>query len=536
MKLVFLSIVLFVQTGFSQQTKYIQNFHSGTSDVALHRTKSYVPTPVLYGYNTVHYPTVHSPEDLDYTQIESKVKENITQHHAVGAAVAIVKQGKVIYVKGFGYRDFEKKLPVDEHTIFGIGSCTKAFTAAILGILEERNMMKMNDKPSTHIPELKFYNKMMNDEVTIHHLLSHSTGMGARNTESSIVLFQPSDKEKLVDRLQHLKPETTVGERFIYNNYMYAIAGLIGEQISGKKYAENLQELFFMPLDMHHTYYDFFKAQKQSDFSLGYAVDGMTPYKVLPEDMSSRGPSGGIFSSVYDMAQWLQLWMNNGIYNDIQVLPKNYLRQAINAQIQFPNANDSINRPRYYGYGWMRENDNGYTRISHSGGVSGYTSNVVFFPKEQLGIVVLSNQTSTTLASIITDLYVDKILNIKRVNNNTSPNYSIIHPTTDVTSPTILNNEKPPTSILSELTGTYYHPAYGSVNITLENKTLYASFPFTTFRLEHREGNVFLDYNTVETPLVYWNFMELDFQENADKTIYGFTLNYENPGVLFKKI
>jgi len=132
------------------------------------------------------------------TEIENLIKE----HHAAGIAVAVLKDGKTIYTKGFGYRDYDKKIPIDEHTVFGIGSCTKAFTASILGKLQDDGKLSFTDKPQKFLPNLEFFTQGMNDSIQIKNLLDHSTGLNSRPSESTAILFITPDKYKVIPRIK----------------------------------------------------------------------------------------------------------------------------------------------------------------------------------------------------------------------------------------------------------------------------------------------------------------------------------------------
>lgn len=138
---------------------------------------------------------------------EAQVDSLMSVFHTVGASVAIIKDGQTVYAQDFGYRDLEKKIPADENTIYGIGSCTKAFTASLFGILEEQGRLSLEDKPGKYIPDLAFFSEEMDADIKIKHILSHSTGMPSTSTESSAVLFTSEDKNEVIPRLKYLQPQ-----------------------------------------------------------------------------------------------------------------------------------------------------------------------------------------------------------------------------------------------------------------------------------------------------------------------------------------
>ncbi|MFK7782545.1 serine hydrolase [Psychroserpens sp.] len=473
----------------------------------------------------------------NFDGLDSEIETLIAEHHAAGVAVAVVKDGKTIYSKGFGYRDYENKLPVNEHTVFGIGSCTKAFTASVLGILQDEGKLKFSEKPAKYIQNLEFFNQGMNDSIQIKNLLTHSTGVNSRPSESMAILFITPNKYELIPRIKHIKPATGVDKGWIYNNLMYSVAGMVAEKASGISLEDNWQQKIFNPLEMNNTYVGWKPASKNKNFSHGYAVDSITPSRVLQEDMSTRAAGGSIYSSVHDMSKWMQLWLNEGAFENKQILSTKYVKSATDFLNKLPdNPRDSLNPvARYYGYGWGNWNHKGYKRVEHSGGTSGYVSNVVMYPEEKLGIVVLSNQTTTTLSSKINNRIVERLYPTL-TENNLATRFGQTFTIEPVDTPTIQDSENRPSYKLSDLIGTYTHPGFGEFTISLTDQTLFAEFPLTKFRLEYTGENTFIDHHSTQIPLTYWNFMNFVFQENTEsKGINSVAINLDTAPVIFTK-
>ncbi len=468
---------------------------------------------------------------------DAEVEKLLTDFHAAGLSVAIVHDGSTVYTKGFGYRDVERKLPVDENTVFGIGSVTKSFTAALLGKLEDEGRLKLSDRPAQYIPELKFYSNAMDQRIRIKDVLSHSTGLSRMGSESSCVLFQSDNAEDLIPRLAHLKPEAGVGEKWLYCNYMYTLAGLIGARITGVTWADNIQKMIFEPLGMQNSYLGAKATYKTNNYSLGYAVEGNQPSKVLPEVIPTRAPAGDIYSTANDMAKWVNLWLNNGQLNGQQLLSPSYINQATSPQQimwgGLQDGNPEVAQFTNYGYGWMNSNYKGYYKVEHSGGMSGYTSNVVFYPKEKIGFVVLANQTSSNLSYLLTEILEQRILGIQRSSVEPEINFVQVNNIAPADTKTKLNEQQMPTHTLDAYVGSYDHPGFGTIRVRLEEETLYADFPFTTFRLEHVRYNVFQEHFTEEVTMAMWPFMNLNFLSNAQGDISSIRINLEADPVEF---
>ncbi len=475
-------------------------------------------------------------QDQRLLGLDQEVQDLIKQYHTAGLGIAVIYKDQVIYRKGFGYRDLEKKLPVDVNSVFGIGSVTKSFTASLLGILEGRGQLKITDSPRKYIPELSFYNKTMDDSIQLHHLVSHSSGMPNISTECSAVLFGTSDKNDLVTRLHYLPPTASVGKEFLYNNLIYTLAAIVTERITTHSWEQNLSDLIFKPLETKNTYADIFTAAKDPNFAYGYAVDSTnTPKRALPEHIPMRSAAGNIYSSIDDMSKWVSVWMNNGYYGHTQLIPETYIKKAISPQQRM--STDTTKTAQHYGYGWIIGEYKGYQKIEHSGGISGYTSNVVMYPSEELAIVVLTNQTGSSIAFNITDRITNRLLNIASPNETTHEiRFSNTFNIAPETTPTIVNKDHLPSHDLQAFTGTYYHPGYSEFTISYDQGTLYATLPFTKFRLEHHEDNIFVDHFTEEMPMVYWNFLQFNFQANTSGEINRVLMNIDEEAVIFKRV
>jgi len=182
--------------------------------------------------------------------LEEEVNFWMKKYNAVGLSVSVVENNSVVYSKGFGFRDLENVKPVNGNTVFPIASCTKAFTATLLGVLEGENKISLTNNPRTYIPKLKFNNSLMNEIITIEDLLSHKSGLGGVN--GTLVLFPEENKLKALEKLQYIKPEGSVKESSIYSNIAYTVAGAIVEEVTEQSWETNIQNKLFNPLKMQN--------------------------------------------------------------------------------------------------------------------------------------------------------------------------------------------------------------------------------------------------------------------------------------------
>ena len=392
-------------------------------------------------------------------------------------------------LREFGYRDLEQQLPVDENTVFPIASCTKAFTASLLGILSSENKISFKDKPSMHIPSLRFYNEKMDQLITIEDLLSHKSGLGGIN--GTLVLFPENDRMKVIEKLRYILPEGEVKDSYLYSNMAYTLAGTIVEQVTNNSWESNIQKQIFTPLKMNNSFTDLDGVKKTNNFSFGYGLSKGGTQKVLFEKYYDYSPAGGIRSTAKDMANWMLTWLNDGQFRGEQVLPSDFIKYARKLHNNRPNEYEEGVFLQGEGLGWRVESNNGDFKVFHGGNTSGFSSLVLTIPFKGLGITVLSNQQNSILPYIIADIIKNRMLEKPEV---AKEDYPVM--VTDIYVPgevkEELNVEKKPTHSLSSFSGLYRNKGYGDIEIKLEDDKLYAICPTYKFFLEHLYYNVFV--------------------------------------------
>ncbi len=462
--------------------------------------------------------------------LDEEIRKWMTEYTAVGISVSIVENNEVLYNKGFGYRDLETKKPVTENTVFPIASCSKAFTATLLGMLEEENQLKLTDKPSTHIPSLQFNTVEMNHSVSILDLLSHKSGIGGVN--GTLVLFPEDNRLKVMEKLKYIKPEGKVKESSLYSNLGYTIAGTIIEEVTNESWENNIEDNIFAPLQMTNSFTNLENVQEKDNFSLGYGLYRNNIKKVNFEKYHDYKPAGGIRSTSKDLSNWMIAWLNNGNYDSVQVIPLNFVKKAR----MFHNSRDGDDEPdlflQGYGLGWRVESRGGEFRVQHGGNTSGFSTLVVTYPFRKFGVTVLVNQDDSILPYIIADIIQNRMLNRKRVNE-----YPIV--VTDIYQPSTLNtdinSEKPPSKALSSFIGEYEHKGYGKIKIALENDKLYAVYPTYKFFLEHLHYDIFVMKPLSEVSDVFNPEFALNFKMTSDGEISSFTMNLQSEPIEFSK-
>ncbi|MBN2155292.1 MAG: serine hydrolase [Candidatus Lokiarchaeota archaeon] len=322
----------------------------------------------------------------------------MAKHKVPGLSVSVVKDDKIIFERGFGYRNLEELLPMTENTLIGIGSISKSFTALAILQLQEKGLLNISDPIKKYFP---WFPENPDKPILLKHLLSHSSGFPALDGTIIEMLhhnkrhidFTPiisrSDLEwyvKSAEKERLFEP----GERFFYNNDMYALIGYIIEDITGQKFSEYMREHCLSKLEMIRTSYNSDDVKKDSlnDFSTGYCIEDnkVTTYSHPYSDFLD--PPGGILSSAHEMANYIQLILHRGQFHDSLILHPETCEILWNPIIKCPY---SYKGEGYYGLGWVREERFGTTLLQHGGGLSSSTASLMILPELNIGVFSAEN-------------------------------------------------------------------------------------------------------------------------------------------------
>lgn len=300
-----------------------------------------------------------------------------------GGVILVAKKGQVIYRKPFGMANMELDVPVKENMVFHIGSLTKQFTAVAILQLVEQGKLSLKDDIRKYLPAYQ----PLPDTITIEHLLSHTSGM-ASEPDPKAKNNKPSE---LVDGYKNQPIEFPAGTRWNYNNAGYYLLGFIVEKLSGKSYAQYLKENIFIPAGMNNTCFctiDTLLKNKASGYING--KKGVINDRI--SGMNTLYSSGGIQSTAEDMFRW-----NQAIKANI-LLKKETMRRAFTS-FKLKNGQDS-----QYGYGWYIQDIQGSLSYRHGGAVSGFVSEELYLPGEDVFVIALFNAHSRIPIGILSRL------------------------------------------------------------------------------------------------------------------------------------
>ncbi|HMR90903.1 MAG TPA: serine hydrolase [Chitinophagaceae bacterium] len=436
--------------------------------------------------------------DKRLTGIDTALSRLLKDWHAAGFAVAVVEKDKVVYSKGFGYRDYENKKPVTANTLFAIGSCTKAFTAALLGILEKEDKLSLNKKPADYLPGFRFFNNEMNNQITIRDMISHRTGLPRH--DFSWYLFSSKSRDSLMQRIQYQEPSAGVRERWQYNNFMYLAQGVIAEKITGKSWEENIKTQFFSPLGMSQSNFSISDLEKAADYSFGYInKDDSIIRKTDYYNIDAMGPAGSINSSVTEMAQWITAWIYGGKYKGKEVIPASYVREAMSSQMVMSAALPGKENPDLhlsnYGLGWMLSSYRGHYRAEHGGNIDGFSASVSFFPSDSIGIIVLTNQNGSVVTSLARNIIADRMLKLKYIDWSSDRKKALEKSKAESGGSAALKSDRvadtKPGHPLADYEGLFHHPGYGNIEIAVRRDSLMSFINDDSLYLHHYHYDVF---------------------------------------------
>ena len=448
------------------------------------------------------------PADPRLKGLDTFVNKILKDWHAAGVSIAVVEKNKVVYAGGFGYRDYEKKLPVTATTLFAIGSCTKAFTGSLLGMLEKEGKVDLDKPVRNYLPELKFYNEHLNNHVTLRDMMCHRTGLPRHDYSW---YGSTASRNELLARIEFQEPSAELREKWQYNNFMFLAQGVVVEKLTGKSWEDNMREKILNPLGMTNTKMSISDMEKSADHSLAYSVKNDSIIEVIPyRNIDAIGPAGSVNSCSLDMANWLITWVNGGKFNGKEIIPAGYVTQATSSQMSMGGGVPSKENPDLflanYGFGWMISSYRGHMRIEHGGGIDGFITTTGFYPTDSIGIFVVSNQRGVSTS--IRNFIADRLLKLSY--RNWSGQQLEAAKKANEAAKAMANsdslNRKPNTKPLhdaEEYVGIYENKGYGQIKIFRENDTTWADFneagKRTKTYLQHYHYDVFRIRSTEET-------------------------------------
>ncbi len=308
-----------------------------------------------------------------------KLLQETFKPNGPGAAVLVANKDQVIYHKAFGMANLELDVPLRHDHVFRIGSVTKQFTCAAIMQLEEQGKLSLQDDLTKFIPDYPTQGK----KITVEHLLTHTSGIKSytgMKEWTGEVRRKDFTVSGLIDFFKDQPMDFEPGTKYEYNNSGYILLGFIIEKVSGKTYAEYMSEHFFKPLGMKNSYYDE-HAPIIKNRAAGYSQGDVSGNYVNAAFLSMTQPyaAGSLLSTVEDLFIWTKA-LHSG-----KVVKPESLKKMTTPYI-LPDGTNTR-----YGYGLQMGNLLGSLSVEHSGGIHGFLSNLVYLPKEDVCVAILTN-------------------------------------------------------------------------------------------------------------------------------------------------
>ena len=459
-----------------------------------------------------------SAQVITTPQIDALVEKVLKAFDVPGISVGIIKDDKLIFAKGYGVRSLDSKKPMDENTLVGIASNSKAFTSAALGILIDEGKLKWDTKVTDIIPEFKMYNPYVTEEFTITDLLTHRSGLGLG--AGDLMMWPDSSnftKADIIHNLRYLKPVSSFRTKYDYDNNLYIIAGEVIARASGMSWEDFIEKRIMQPLSMTKSAASIYRLKDKANIINAHApIDGKV--QVIKTDWSeTANAAGGIYSNITDLSKWLIMQMNNGKYGD--GLNKKLFSEDVHEDMWSPQT---IIKTRgggpynthfvSYGLGWGISDVKGMKQCSHTGGLAGIVTQITLIPEMKLGIIVLTNQQSGAAFTAITNTIKDSYLGVTgqnrvqqmvdRVQKGEAEANKI---TSEIWSKIEAQQKMKSNSVaIDSFTGTYTDAWFGDIIISNTKSKMH----FNSKRSPRLKGDMF--YYKANTFVVKWDDRSMD--------------------------
>jgi len=471
-------------------------------------------------------------------QIDSIAEKSLKTFDVPGMAVAVVKDGKIIHIKGYGVASLNTGEKINEHTRFAIASNSKAFTSAALGMLIDEGKIKWTTLVTDIIPEFKLYNPYVTENFMIADLLCHRSGLGLGAGD---LMFWPGipefTKNDIIHNLRFLKPVSPFRTKYDYDNLLYMVAGEVVGRVSGMSWEDFVEENIFKPLGMDESATSWQRLKNKANVIDAHApVNGKV--QVVNREMNEvLNAAGGIYSSVSDMSKWAIMQMDNGLYGNN--LSKRLFSDEVHTDmwtihtvIPIKGISSYKSQFRGYGLGWNLIDEMGHMVASHTGGLLGMVTQVTLIPDMKLGIIVFTNQQSGAAFLSVTNSIKDAYYGIKKQDRIKQQYESVVagekraKEITDKVWRDIQSVTAKPAN-LEKFVGTYKDEWFGKVTISKKGNDLY----FTSEKSPDLHGP--MSFYKESTFVIKWEDRSLD----ADAFInFGFDFSGKPVSATMKAI
>jgi CubicO group peptidase (beta-lactamase class C family) len=463
-----------------------------------------------------------TPEELK--GYKENVEKSMKEWKVPGAAISIVKDGKIVFAEGFGYRDVKNALKVTPNTIFAIGSCSKAFASGSMAILVDEGKVGWDKPVREYLPTFKLKDPFASEGMTPKDLLCHNSGLPRHD---AIWYGSKENRSQIYKRLQYLEPSRDFRTTFQYNNLMFMTAGYLVGQVMGITWEKFTEDRIFRPLGMKDSNFSVEDSQKMPDYALPYSLEDDKVKEIPFRNIDNIGPAGSINSNVIDMAQWVLLHLNKGKIGEKTIISEAALKMTHTPQMTMGlgmmpgfEAYTEILHDNY-GLGWMITPYRGHLLLHHGGGIDGFTAYVSFMPHDNIGVVVLTNLSGGAVAMTATFNAYERLLGIRQTpwDERFKKVFDSFQADADKANEEKDKDRVPdttPTHPLRDYAGEYENPGYGVFTVEMNGDRLKAV------------------YNAIEEPLDHYHYDIFKFRQSLVRADRLVSFSMDNKGNINK--
>ena len=431
--------------------------------------------------------------------LDAYVEHVLRDWNAPGIAVAVVKDDRVVYAKGFGVREVGKAERVDAETVFAIASTSKAFTAAALAMLVDQGSLAWDDAVTDLLPGFQLSDPYATRELTVRDLLSHRAGLPRGDR---LWYLSPLQRDEVVHRVRGLEPAWSFRSRYGYQNIMFTTAGEIVEAVTDTTWDDFVRHRIFEPLGMRTSTTTIRHLEGRENVASPHGRFDEEVAPIVRPNFDNLGGAGAINSSVRDMAEWIRLQLGEGEHDGERLLsdsvikemhtPQTVVRRSSSEEEMFPESHFAA-----YGLGWRLGDYRGHLIVRHGGALDGMRTHVLLVPEVELGVVAVTNVNESRIPQAIVWHVVDQYIGPRDKDWNQVYLADAAKAREEAEESRGSSEEERqtgtvPTHPLSEFAGTYSHDLYGTAVVEESEGRLVAHVgPHFVGDLEHWHFNTF---------------------------------------------
>lgn len=416
-----------------------------------------------------------------------------------GIGIAVVKGSQVIFIRGYGYKDLDQKVPVTKDTKFAIGSVTKSFTVTGLASLATEGKLDWDAPVRRYLPDFQMFDPVVTERMTPRDLVTHRSGLPRHDLMWGGGTFT---RDQLYQRLRYLEPTKDFRSVWQYQNLMYMTAGYLSGKLEGKSWEEVTRTRVFQPLGMTTADFSVTDLQRSADYALGYArLPSDSVVKLPYRNLDAIGPAGSINASPAEMIRYVTMHLNQGKFEGREVISAASARDMQAPQMvipvpQTPGAGGTDLGHEQYGMGFFVGTYRGRKMVHHGGNIDGFSAEVNFLPNDSLGVAVLTNLNGTSTRDFIPFMIYDRLLGLQPIDWSSRYKEQADRARArqdsvrarDVAS-RVANTT--PSHPLTDYAGVYNHPGYGDIRIAVTDGKLAFSYSSLQLVMEHFHYDVF---------------------------------------------